>query len=240
LKRTLAIAHTGCMNTPDNSIQSVLEGIKAGADVLEVDVRATLDGIAVLFHDEAIGTPNGSKKIRDLTFEELERAADRKSIVKLEEVLPVIRENGRSIMLDLKEDYAVEPMIKVIEKHSMRDYSIIGGCKKETAAYIKEHFRPYQVLLNASGSLFEECRDDYETFYKKTCEDAIAASCCGINLNDRHCSEALMDYTKLRCLPVFVWTIDETSRLEKFLNMGVHSITTNEIQTLVELRNKSN
>ncbi|OQP06094.1 hypothetical protein B1691_17245, partial [Geobacillus sp. 47C-IIb] len=62
MKRPLITAHTGCMNTPPNSIESILEGIKAGADIIEVDVRATKDGVAVLLHDEKIVTPKVTPK----------------------------------------------------------------------------------------------------------------------------------------------------------------------------------
>jgi len=32
-------AHTGCENTPDNSIGSVLKAFDSGADIFEIDIR---------------------------------------------------------------------------------------------------------------------------------------------------------------------------------------------------------
>lgn len=73
MTKTLITAHTGCMNTPPDSIQSVLERINTGAEIIEVDVNVTKDGIAVLVHDDPVSTPFGNKRVRDLTFEEWER-----------------------------------------------------------------------------------------------------------------------------------------------------------------------
>jgi glycerophosphoryl diester phosphodiesterase len=234
MKWPLVTAHSGCMNTPPNSISSVLEGLRAGADIIEVDVRATNDGVVVLRHDEEVLTPIGFRRIQDLDFKELKD----QEITRLEEILPLIRENNRMINLDVKEDSAIGPMIRTVEKYNMRDYVIISGCEKERATYLKENYRPYQVLLNASISLFATSEGDYDSFIKETCQDAISASCCGINIDYHFCREELLDYAGLRCLPVFVWTVDDPLAMETFLDMGVHSITTNEVQTLMHLKDK--
>lgn len=237
MAKTLITAHTGCMNTPPNSIQSVLEGIKTGAEIIEVDVNVTKDGIAVLVHDDHVSTPFGNKRVHDLTFEELKGLSGKGEIIRLEDVLPLIQEHHRVVNLDVKADHAVEPMIRTVEKYGMRNDVIISGCEKERATYVKDHYRPYQVLLNASASLYASHGNNYELFVKQTCRDAVEASCCGININHRHCRESLVEYASLRCLPVLVWTVDDPQAMEQFLDLGVYSITSNEIQTLVHMRN---
>jgi glycerophosphoryl diester phosphodiesterase len=173
-----------------------------------------------------------------LDFEELKDLAKSEEITRLEEILPLILENNRMINLDVKEDSVIEPMIRTIEKYNMRDYVIISGCEKKRATYLKENYRPYQVLLNASISLFIASGGDYGSFIKETCQDAISASCCGINIYYHFCREELLDYAGLRCLPVFIWTVDDPLTMETFLDMGVHSITTNEVRILVQLKEK--
>jgi glycerophosphoryl diester phosphodiesterase len=225
------------MNTPENSIQSVLEGLKAGAEIIEVDVRATKDQVVVLRHDEYVSTPFGNYCVQDLTYEELKKYVKNEEIIRLEDILPYIQENDRMINLDIKEDSAIHPMIQEIENYKMRDACLISGCEKERATYLKNQYRPYQVLLNANTTAGLKSMDkNYESFIRETCRDAISASCCGININYSLCREELLDVARLRCLPVLVWTIDEPHAMEKFLNMGVHSITTHEVKTLMELR----
>jgi glycerophosphoryl diester phosphodiesterase len=171
-----------------------------------------------------------------VSFEELNALAKCDEIVRLEEVLPLIKDKNRVINLDVKEDSAIDPMIRTVEKHNMRDYAIITGCEKDRAAFLKEHYRPYQVLLNASVSLYEASKGNYDSFMKETFRDAIAASCCGININYNLCDEELINYGMLRCLPILVWTVDDSYQMEKFLDMGVHSITSNRVKRLVDLR----
>ena len=52
--RTMSIAHRGDRNVlyPENSIEGFLSAIYAGADIVEVDVIKTKDGIPIVFHDE--------------------------------------------------------------------------------------------------------------------------------------------------------------------------------------------
>ncbi|MGQ0625123.1 MAG: glycerophosphodiester phosphodiesterase [Sporichthyaceae bacterium] len=50
--RPLVIAHRTCMrDAPENSLAGIALAAAAGADAVEVDVRRTRDGVAVLFHD---------------------------------------------------------------------------------------------------------------------------------------------------------------------------------------------
>jgi glycerophosphoryl diester phosphodiesterase len=237
---TLITAHSGCMSTPLNSIQGVVKGLQAGADIIEVDVRATKDNVVVLFHDEHLSTRYGQQAIRDLTFQEIQKFNQEiEEVVRLDEVLPIIREHRRIVNLDVKEDNAVLPLIQTVELFGMRDDVIITGCEKERATYIKDHYRPYQVLLNASTALYAAGLENYDLFVIQICRDAIAASCCGINIHYHFCREPLLQYSAKRCLPVLVWTIDDSLMMQKILDMGVHSITSNEVDKLVALKNKT-
>jgi glycerophosphoryl diester phosphodiesterase len=232
-------AHSGCMQTPLNSIQGVIEGLSAGADIIEVDIRATKDGVVVLLHDECIAAPSGHPRIQDLTFDELKAVADPEDIVRLEEVLPIIRDHGRVANLDVKEDHAISFMIRAVERYNMRNQVIISGCERERALYLKDNYRAYQVLLNASAKLYKVLEEDYASFVTQTCEDAVAASCCGVNINYLLCRRELVDYAARRCLPVLVWTLDSAEVMKQFLDMPVHSITSNEVPLLSLLRKDS-
>lgn len=236
MNKPLITAHTGCMHTPTNSIQSVREGIKAGAEIIEVDIRTTKDGVVVLLHDEEVKTSSGMQRIQNLTYEELNKSTPEQKITLLEEVIPLIKEKNRLINLDLKEDLAIDPMIRTIERYEIKDHVIITGCGKERAANVKENYRDYQVLLNTNASLYQTVEGDIPSFVQTTIHDAISASCCGININYKLCSDELLHQAKLRSLPVWVWTVDNFKDMVTFLNKDVHSITTNYVKTLYALR----
>lgn len=59
---------------PENSLEAIDYAVKAGAEILEIDVRPTKDGVLVLMHDETIDrTTTGSGKVADLTYAQLQQ-----------------------------------------------------------------------------------------------------------------------------------------------------------------------
>lgn len=57
---------------PENSLESLKNAIRFGADIIETDVRMTKDGHIVIMHDYAVDrTTNGSGYIGDLTLDEI-------------------------------------------------------------------------------------------------------------------------------------------------------------------------
>ena len=50
-RKTVITAHSGCEGTADNSRAHILAAIDSGAEMLEVDVRQTQDGLLYLYHD---------------------------------------------------------------------------------------------------------------------------------------------------------------------------------------------
>jgi glycerophosphoryl diester phosphodiesterase len=243
----LITAHTGCLRTPPNSTESVLQGIQAGADIVEVDVNATKDGVAVLFHDQHIRlSSHQNVRIDDLTFEELqtiEKSFASEShphyhkITRLEEVLDLVQHFRKTINLDLKSQACLKPMAEAVKFRHMVDDVIISGCYKEHAAYVKKQHPDFQVLLNADSSPLTS--SGYEDYVKRTCRNAIVASCCGINIHYKDCRQEMLFYSRLRCLPVLIYTVDNVEDMKKFFTAGVHSITTNEVETLFRLKEQS-
>ncbi|MCQ2463606.1 MAG: hypothetical protein MJ177_09445, partial [Clostridia bacterium] len=48
-------AHTGCMGTKPNSLDSICAGDRYKSDIVEFDLRFDPDGNPVLWHDEKLG-----------------------------------------------------------------------------------------------------------------------------------------------------------------------------------------
>ncbi len=236
----LITAHSGCMDTVPNSIESIFEGIRAGADIVEVDIRATKDGVAVLMHDEGINLSKyGIVGINELSFDELKK--EYAEIVRLDEIFGIIRSFNIVVNLDLKDDTAVEPMVKTVNKGNIKDYIILSGCEYHRAMYINENYKGFYVLLNSDDKIEIseqdiESNNKYDTFIAETCRNAIMANCRGINQDYRMCLKEMVDYAALRCLPICVYTIDDVNDMEKYINLGVHSITTNRVDLLSNLK----
>lgn len=235
VKYPLITAHSGCMNTMPNTVESVEKGLRAGADIVEVDVRATKDGVVVLMHDDVVDIPlHGICKIGNLTYEEL--VSENVKITRLDNVIDLVHSHNKIINLDLKDDRVVDPMVKTVESIKRKDSVILSGCGREKAFYITRNYKGFQVLLNAEEDELLVENPDYEFFIKKTCNDAVEVSCCGINIFYEACFEQLVDYASSRCLPVCVYTIDDISFMKKYIDMGVYSITTNQVEKLMSIK----
>ena len=71
------IGHRGNRaHAPENTLESFAQAVAASADAIELDVRITADGIAVVMHDPDVRrTTNGTGEVERLTFDEI-RALD--------------------------------------------------------------------------------------------------------------------------------------------------------------------
>jgi len=57
---------------PENSLAAIRDAIEIGADLIELDVRKTKDGVYVLLHDEKIDRTTPAKgKVSDYTYDQL-------------------------------------------------------------------------------------------------------------------------------------------------------------------------
>jgi glycerophosphoryl diester phosphodiesterase len=71
----IVVGHRGSAAThPENTLPSFAAAIEAGADAVELDVRVSADGVAVVMHDADVGrTTDGSGFVHELTLRELKR-----------------------------------------------------------------------------------------------------------------------------------------------------------------------
>lgn len=106
LPAQLVCAHRGASHEhPENTLRAIREAVLAGADAVEVDVRATADGQLVLMHDATLDrTTDGRGPLARLRLVEVRRldAGDGERV-------PTLLEAARSVprdvtlVLDLKE-----------------------------------------------------------------------------------------------------------------------------------------
>jgi len=71
--RPLVVAHRGdSSHEAENSLPAFEAAILAGADAIELDVRVTADGLAVVMHDASVDrTTDGRGLVRDLSAEQV-------------------------------------------------------------------------------------------------------------------------------------------------------------------------
>jgi glycerophosphoryl diester phosphodiesterase len=69
----LVIAHRGCAGlAPENTMIGFQKAVEMGADILELDVQSTRDGVLVVIHDNIVDPiSNGSGSVQDFSIDDL-------------------------------------------------------------------------------------------------------------------------------------------------------------------------
>jgi len=236
----LIVAHAGCENTPAHTAASVLAGLRAGADMVEIDLRLTRDGVPVLYHEAYLDAAPAPVRLRDLSYLELSDLARQGRILlppaegrltRLEEILDIVKSFDKAINLDIKEDEVIGPTLAAVKKAGMQESVILSGCERDRACYVKDQYRGFQVLLNASLG-----RGDYRGAVRKICREAVACSCCGVNMHYQECTEELVEYARTRFLPVSIWTVDDEADMERVTRMGIQAVATNQVAVMMRIK----
>jgi glycerophosphoryl diester phosphodiesterase len=238
-------AHTGCMGTPDNTLQSIETGLSYGADILEEDVLVTADGILVLSHDDHVHLADGTERwISQMSYEQL-RILDIKAhngaqgetirILPLDALLPYLQESGVQMNLDLKSDACVEPIAAWIEKNQLLEQVFLSGCETDRAGLVQRVNPHLRKLLNVDPAAFMTDAPYIEVVHH-ICRDAAASACFGLNLNYRVVKPELLPIADGYGLDVCIWTVNELDEMKHFIQMGVQSMTTRNIADLVQIK----
>ena len=114
----IAFAHRGGgKEQPENSMAAVAHAVGLGYRYIETDVRATRDGVPVLFHDASLDAlTDRDGKISDLSWDEVRRAriAGREPLLRLDDLLGAW--SDLRVNLEPKSDQAVEPLADAVRR----------------------------------------------------------------------------------------------------------------------------
>lgn len=68
-------------SAPENSVPAILDAFEDGAEIVELDVRLTADGVPVLMHDTTVDrTTDGTGRVDSLTLEQIQQLRLRKGL----------------------------------------------------------------------------------------------------------------------------------------------------------------
>lgn len=85
----LIIGHRGAVGlAPENSLEALRAARRAGADIIEIDIRLTKDNVPVVIHDRNTARTHGEKvTVANVTLDELQAYQLSPAILTLDEVL---------------------------------------------------------------------------------------------------------------------------------------------------------
>jgi len=137
----LRIAHRGASaHAPENTLAAFIKAAELGADMVEVDLQASSDGVLVVLHDADLSqTTNGQGIVYCYPLTALQQldAGDGQRIPTAEEVITLCLEHDLGIYFELKIGYAASAIAPLIREHDLYDRVIVASFRPDWLADVK-------------------------------------------------------------------------------------------------------
>lgn len=231
----IPFAHRGgAARGDENSMAAFERAVSAGYVYLETDVRATSDGVAMVFHDETFDRMLGhSGKIEEMSLADVRslRIKGEAAIPTLADVLDALPDCRFNI--DLKADSVVDPAIETIWKLNARDRVLIASFNDRRIRWARRICGPRQatsmgqreVLSLRLGSLHGR---GLAGFVPGVAAVQVPVRFRGFRVVDRR----FVQHAHRLGLQVHVWTVDDPDLMQELLDLGVDGIMTDRIEVL--------
>lgn len=193
-------AHTGCMGTKENSLESIDAGVENGASIIEFDVQF-FNGVPVLSHD----APKGE----EITLEQ--------AFLKIRKI------DNLKVNVDIKSVEHIASVKSVAEKTEVLDRIFFTGIHEGFVDAVKRDCPGIDYYLNAD---VKPPRKQTEEYLASLVEKVKGCGAIGINFNKKNATKKLVDVFRNNGLLVSVWTVNGYFKMRKILSCGPDNITT--------------
>lgn len=192
-------AHTGCVGTQNNSLESIDAAVKYGADIVEFDLNFTAEGKAVLSHD----APQGNEISLDEAF---------KKIASFENL---------KVNVDVKTTTNLEVVKPLAEKYGILDRIFYTGIDKNMVEDAKNKSPGVTYFLNTGVR-----RIQTKKYLAKLVGKVRDCGAVGINFNKKSATKKLVKFFQENGLLVSIWTANNEKDILRLLSLSPDNITT--------------
>ena len=200
-KRPTVTAHTGAMNTPENSLESMRVGF-ANADIVEFDVRFNSDKVPVLSHNWPLP----------------------KDAVPLEEAFKLLAQYpDKQANVDLKSTDNMSAVQALAEQYGVLDQVFFTGVFTAFVPAVRKGAPKIPYYLNCDINPFFKNSSAYARRLAKRVKENGAV---GLNCSFRNATPCMIATLHEKGLPVSLWTVSNEDQLQKVLRLGPDNVTT--------------
>jgi len=236
MRKTMIIAHRGASSLArENTIESFKKAIEIGVDMIEFDVRRTKDQALIVHHDELME----GKPVKELTYDEISKMAKGQgfSTPTFEEVL---KHTSGKVKLDveIKEEGYEKEVVELLFRYLKKDEFVITSFLDSCIKKIKDDYPDINtgLLLGVSKPKNFILTRISEFFPHKRCREAKADF---LVPHWRLLWFGFLDRVKRENRPVFVWTVNDQSKIWKMLHdQRIDGIITDKPNLAISLRQK--
>lgn len=231
----------------ENTKEAYLEAAKLGYGALETDIRVTLDKVYIACHDENLMrlTKNSKKQtsinvqechfkdIKDVELTEITNGIKRVGkICTFDEYLSICKEYNCIPIIELKwtngiyssnDDFAhanysnLDGLIEKISNYNLENNAVIMTSMIGCLLYVKEKYPNIKLQWL--------CHLRTKEFM-----DFVGEKGIDLDVQYSQLDEEVLENAKKYNQLINIWTLDDETLLEKYLNMGVDMVTTNYIK----------
>ena len=238
------IAHRGGGSlAPENSLAGIARSLQFGVEMIEVDVRRSLDGALVLSHDPA---PHGSSiAVRASTLAELRAAHD--DIATLHEAIDAVRGRAR-LNLDIKESDIADDVAALVREHGAEEWCIVSCLESACLARFAEVAPGLPRFISYPPDYGGASRKAYMTpvvnaavtYMRMTMPRRLRAMVTplpGTNatIYARLVTPRLVATARALGISLYTWTVDDLAEMRRLRALGVDGITSNRPDLLAQL-----
>lgn len=236
---------------PENTMTAFQAAYEMGAEMIELDLTLSKDGIPVVIHDETLDrTTTGNGLVSDLTLQQLKKLDagswfskehSGEPIPTLEEVLEFAK--GKiSVNIEIKPEAVnnnawggiEEKAWELVKKYEMEDYILFSSFDYRAIAHLKE------INVDISAALLYEKQQSANRSPSELVEDYSAdAFNCSYKQFSKRWSQEASD----KGFPVFVYTVNSERLMQKMIERGASGIFSDKpdvLKKVVENMWKSN
>lgn len=231
-----AIAHRGgAWEAPENSELAFRNAVDLGFTYIETDIRATKDGVAVVFHDASLDrSTNGTGVVRELSYGAVAEARihGRQQIMTLEQLLETFP--GVRFNIDVKEPNAIKPFIDVMRRMNAWNRVVVASFGHDRLRRVRRLAGPRLATSLSPREIASLWLRRQQPFKWRT----PGAAC--VQVPTHVGGRTLVEPIFVRAahtlgLQVHVWTVDDADEMHRLLDLEVDGIMTDRPTVLREV-----
>ena len=226
-KNVKMVAHRGLSGIEvENTLDAFRLAGKNSYYGIETDVHVTKDGKFIVHHDDDLSRVWGvDKNIRDCDFDFIRNIRLNKNgkeyfVPTLEEYLDVCKKSNKIAVLELKSEFSVfnlEKVVEIVEKCGMQNNIVYISFVDVNIVNMRRRLPNARIQF-----LTCEVNDNVVDFCRK--------NNAGIDAMYSTLNENTIKTLKDNNIEINCWTVNEKADGEKLVNLGVDYITTNILE----------
>jgi len=226
----LVIAHRGdSSRAVENSLEAFQLALSVPADMIEFDLRMSIDKALYVMHDRHTGrTADRNIDIEQASSQEINlvRLKNGEAIPTLDDVFRLVA-GAAALNIEIKSEGAGEALAGPLSRH------------RQTGLVTVSSFRESEVIAAQTAAPDLPVAVIYDTFSIRHITEYKSKGYPVISLRKNTVTEPLIKACHGQGIKVYVWTVDDEEEMKRCIAWAVDGIYTNRPAVLKELIGKS-